>query len=556
MVTSNMLGLGILETTAYTPVYFMHKYWARRPWKVFSKIIQVFTEPGDIILDPFAGGGTTLIEGLILRRKVVAVDLNPLACMVMKKEVEPLNIYAYREVFNQLKTQLEPLAWELYGTKCPECGSKTMVRYIRRYLADDRPFLAFIYCKSCNSKIFLESGLEEFEKVPDIPPKWYPVVQIPEGDTTNRLIQKGFRYFHELISPRSLIMLSHIRDAITQIQDDKIRDFMMFTFSSMLEWSSKMSKHLKGGETKLMDWTLNTYWVAKDYTENNLWEVFCRRVDKVIRGKTYTNSKIGSYAKEASDFSQLQKDASYMVVQADSRDLSFIPDESVDAVITDPPYGDIIQYAELSDFYLVWLGLSAPKTEISINSTRRIGLREYEDGLYQVFRECFRVLKHGGHLISTFNIGDMNVMAAFVLALRRAGFKYVDVLRQPVYNYKISFHVEQKDPMPYDFVFVFKKSDEPEPKPKLSFVELLSSLDKKIKEYVNNGKRKSEYRLDTYPQVIQYISSAPFEIARKFAKKYESMIREYSSEFNRNKMEHLEKKKGKKKVQRTLLSNL
>lgn len=40
-----------------------------------------------------------------------------------------------------------------------------------------------------------------------------------------------------------------------------------------------------------------------------------------------------------------------------SENLSFIPDHSVDSVITDPPYFDNIQYSELADFFYVWLRL-------------------------------------------------------------------------------------------------------------------------------------------------------------------------------------------------------
>ncbi len=57
----------------------MHRYFARRPWSVFRELIAHYSNPGSIILDPFCGGGVTVVEGLRLGRKVIGVDINPLA---------------------------------------------------------------------------------------------------------------------------------------------------------------------------------------------------------------------------------------------------------------------------------------------------------------------------------------------------------------------------------------------------------------------------------------------------------------------------------------------
>jgi hypothetical protein len=124
--------LGIIKATVHTPVYTMHKFWARRPWIVFRKLILLFTRPGDIILDPFAGGGVTLVEGLITRRRVIAIDLNPLAVKIMKYEVMPLNVELYRKAVKRLKEILEPVAAELYKAKCPKSGQSMKLSQTHR----------------------------------------------------------------------------------------------------------------------------------------------------------------------------------------------------------------------------------------------------------------------------------------------------------------------------------------------------------------------------------------------------------------------------------------
>jgi site-specific DNA-methyltransferase (cytosine-N4-specific) len=46
--------------------------------------IQLFAQEGETILDPFAGCGTTLVEAMLLNRKAIGVDMNPLACLISK----------------------------------------------------------------------------------------------------------------------------------------------------------------------------------------------------------------------------------------------------------------------------------------------------------------------------------------------------------------------------------------------------------------------------------------------------------------------------------------
>lgn len=73
---------------------FTHNYY-RYPARfspIFVRaVIEEFTEPGDTILDPFLGGGTTLVEGLVLDRKVIGVDINPIAVFVSKVKSTPLS---------------------------------------------------------------------------------------------------------------------------------------------------------------------------------------------------------------------------------------------------------------------------------------------------------------------------------------------------------------------------------------------------------------------------------------------------------------------------------
>jgi hypothetical protein len=52
--------------------------------------IEAFTQPGDTVLDPFAGGGTTLVEARALGRRAIGTDINPLATFITHVKTSPL----------------------------------------------------------------------------------------------------------------------------------------------------------------------------------------------------------------------------------------------------------------------------------------------------------------------------------------------------------------------------------------------------------------------------------------------------------------------------------
>jgi putative DNA methylase len=120
-----------------------------------------------------------------------------------------------------------------------------------------------------------------------------------------------------------------------------------------------------------------------------------------------------------------------------------LPIESalLDAVITDPPYFDSISYADLSDFFYVWLKRSighlypehftnqlTPKKNEAIMAIHRHGKdkkkasQAYEDMMHQAFCEAFRVLKSNGNLVVVYAHKTTSGWSTLIDSLRRAGF--------------------------------------------------------------------------------------------------------------------------------------
>jgi len=68
--------------TGYTHDFY--RYPARFSPLVIREAIRIFTEPGETVLDPFMGGGTSIVEAHLLGRKAVGSDINGLAVFLAK----------------------------------------------------------------------------------------------------------------------------------------------------------------------------------------------------------------------------------------------------------------------------------------------------------------------------------------------------------------------------------------------------------------------------------------------------------------------------------------
>ena len=124
--------------------------------------------------------------------------------------------------------------------------------------------------------------------------------------------------------------------------------------------------------------------------------------------------------------------------------LDHIPDSSVDAVVMDPPYYDNVMYAELSDFFYVWLKRTAGHVfpelfrrrltdkdgEAVANPMRFRGRKgsnalasmDYQDRMAAIFAECRRTLKPDGILTLMFTHKASGAWDALTTGLIEAGF--------------------------------------------------------------------------------------------------------------------------------------
>ena len=101
---------------AHPKHYLMHRYWGRKAHNVVNEYIKCFTNEGDTILDPFMGSGTTIIEGLKLKRNTIGVDLNPMSLFITKNTINDVDLERFSQVFKEIYSKVFNEYGSLYGS--------------------------------------------------------------------------------------------------------------------------------------------------------------------------------------------------------------------------------------------------------------------------------------------------------------------------------------------------------------------------------------------------------------------------------------------------------
>ncbi|MDR0408998.1 MAG: type I restriction enzyme HsdR N-terminal domain-containing protein, partial [Spirochaetaceae bacterium] len=86
-------------------------YFTRQSWDIVKTYIKNFSQKGDVVLDPFGGSGVTAIEAIVIGRKAVHVDLNPLSVFMTKAMLFPAKREELMDCFTKIKDEyirLEP----------------------------------------------------------------------------------------------------------------------------------------------------------------------------------------------------------------------------------------------------------------------------------------------------------------------------------------------------------------------------------------------------------------------------------------------------------------
>lgn len=336
------------------------------------------------------------------------------------------------------------------------------------------------YCPECKSNGDPFDG--RFFTVPDYLPtvaafqEWdarsgsdlssfWPKTLVPEGFKTSyqRIPEHGYRRFVDMHNPRQRLVHSLLLKALHSVGEEtgdwNAVDVVLSGFQQYLRYNSGFSFWHTNNNQISAFLSNNNYppkntvvesavfapvgdgsWssVRRAITEGlewkaNPWEIVSKEeVAKrdALLAEQVTGRSVKAYPQD------LCGDNVVLTCES-ATSLQDCDDASYDLVITDPPFGNNIQYSELADFFYVWLRLSlknrftcfdgelTPKSvEAVVNPVRNPDQPDafYQRVLSQCWSECARLLKTGGILAFTFHHSEDEPWIAVLESLFEAGF--------------------------------------------------------------------------------------------------------------------------------------
>ena len=381
---------------------------------------------------------------------------------------------------------------------CPQanCGTTTQKGYVAKEAQAgrmERRFFGLIYRDSWTEKTksgkdkkkpttfrgFAEIGSDRNDEeiavsqLTDIEPLWHessilPDEEIPDGNKTDEPISYGMSRWIDMFSPRQQLAHGHCVEAFQKCVEEEIdrelldecrraawvyaalaMDKLINRNSRLARWDPSKGKNLIVGTLDTHDfgfqWAHAEMAVARQGVGLE-WSL--KSVEGCLSGLlAMTNQEeIPNQLITEQNSNKIPEPS--QVINGEAQFISQLDDASVECIVFDPPYDDNVCYAELSDFFYVWLKrtagyvfpehftrhLTEKDLEAIANPARfkndtnkkksvdRLATAEYETKMAEIFAECRRVIKPDGVLTVMFTHKSTAAWDALTVGLISAGF--------------------------------------------------------------------------------------------------------------------------------------
>jgi site-specific DNA-methyltransferase (cytosine-N4-specific) len=323
----NMSFIKAKKDNATYLTHNFHPYPAKFIPQIPKSIIKEFTNEKDVVLDPFCGSGTTLIEAKLLNRNAVGVDINPIATLISKAKTSKISLEQMdkiRNLLSQIKKDIE---------------------------------------------------------------NYYNHTNISIGH-----IIPTFRGIDHWFEKNVIYELAIIKAYIDTVSDENLKNYLYTAFSAIIVNVSNQESEIRYAAIK------------KDIKPFQPFIMFSKKLENM-------NIRMLEFSKKASD-------AQVTVFTADARYMDFLMDNSVDLILTSPPYANTYDYYLYHKFRIYWLGYDVKyvqNNEIGSrnrHSSKKEDVSSFIDDLSKCLTEMSRVLKNKKYAVII--IGDSVIRGEFI----------------------------------------------------------------------------------------------------------------------------------------------
>lgn len=243
---------------------------------------------------------------------------------------------------------------------------------------------------------------------PSVPTNPFPIEDMYHG---SRLAPKGFTHVHHLYLPRPAQGFGTLWSKLEAVSDPRLRNALRFFVEQAFWTGTVLNRYRPTGYSQVNQYLTGVYYVASQHSECSPWYVLEGKWERLVKTFIRRFATLGQALITTGTAAQLG-----------------LPNDSIDYIFTDPPFGENIYYADLNFLIESWHRVrtnAAP--EAIVDQAKDKGLPEYQRLMQHCFEEYYRVLKPGRWITVVFHNSRNAVWNAIQEAMGTAGFIVADV---------------------------------------------------------------------------------------------------------------------------------
>lgn len=385
---------------------------------------EAYFSPGDIILDPFSGSGTTMVQACELNMHCVGIDISAFNALIGNAKIARYDIRAVKTAIDGITTVLRASVVKSSVRHFDEAVSAALAQFNQRHFPSD--YKARVRDKTIDETAYGEERARQFRATYDSLLHEYGI-RLVQNKTDDFLDT----WFSAPVREEIDLVFTHIR-AINDPSTQKILRVML----SRVIRSCRATTHSDLG-------TLAQHPVHHSY--------YCAKHGKVCRPVLSIVKRWGMYSqdtlKRLAAFDCHRTDTFQICLTGDSRDIDIpraiqtahpafhrlLCEQKIKGIFSSPPYVGLIDYHEQHAYAYDLFGW-ARRDGDEIGALRRgqskAAQRAYVDGTSAVLTHCKRYLADDSHvfLVANDKYGLYPTIAA------NAGMQIIATFHRPVLN--------------------------------------------------------------------------------------------------------------------------
>ena len=280
------------------------------------------------------------------------------------------------------------------GATCIACGNTVKLNNVREQAkaGNMTEEMVAIVAQGDRKRLFLSPNDEHIQAANDAAPSWRPTQTITKNPKVSAL-SYGITHWHQLFTQRQLLTLTTFSDLIPEVKSliidhdsdksyaDAVCTYLTLAIGRASDSGSSYARWQNSGDFVAGVFARQAIPMMWDFAETN---TFSQKTQNWLAQIDWIAKAVEHVPAEANSGNSIQVDASTNDYAANGQ-----------VIVTDPPYYDNISYADLSDFFYVWLrpllrdtypdvfsGILTPKSEEMIAAPRFSDpRRRFEDSL-------------------------------------------------------------------------------------------------------------------------------------------------------------------------------